>query len=147
MLKQHVHATATDAPHHATGELVLAAVGNYLEAGMDCRPKVRPIVILASGSPQHLAAGLTTRGTCKLTGEARIELPDPEGLGLDSRRRSYLWSPHVCRVCRLDVERHLGWLTLDAVELLRRSMHLPRWVYCGLLRAAVDAHRITRSPK
>lgn len=147
MLKQYVPHYGIDFPFHATGEVVLASIGNYLEAGDKCRPKARPAIILASGSPQHVIAGLTTRARCLSTGAERVEVPDVEDLGLDSARRSYLWSPHVSRACRLDVDRHLGWITLDTVEFLRRAMHLPRWIYTGLLRAAADAHRTTRRPR
>ncbi len=147
MLKQVVPRRDITFPLHATGEVVLASIGNYLEAGDTCRPKTRPVIILSSGSPQHVIAGLTTQARCLSTNAARIEVPDVEDLGLDPRRRSYLWSPYVSRVCRLDVERHLGWITLDTVEILRRSMHLPQWIYCGLLRAAADAHRTVGRPR
>lgn len=147
MLKQHVPHYGIDFPFHATGEVAIVKFANYLENGMQCRQKERPAIILASGSPQHFICGLTSKPVCKMTGAARVELPEARALGLDNGKRSFIWSPHVARLCRIDVLQHVGWVDLDTVEFLRRSMHLPRWIYCGLLRAAADAHRTTRRPR
>lgn len=122
-------------PRHATGEVVWATVGNYLE-DRRCNAKARPVVILQASVCQHWAAPLTTQSTFKTTGEARVPLPVDVTCRLCGA--SYLWSPRPSRVCRLDVRLHIGWIGREAVDVIARNMRLP-WHVLAELRAVADA--------
>jgi hypothetical protein len=121
-------------PRHAPGELVWAKVGNYVE-NADCRPKARPAVILRATECQHWIAGLTTQPVFKTTGEGRVLLPMHDDCYL--RGTSYLWSRKPSRLCRLDVLSHIGWISLEALDVIRSHMQLP-WHVVVELRAAVN---------
>jgi hypothetical protein len=124
MLRQYVPVRHRQAPEHQPGEVVLAALGNYLEEGADCSRKVRPLIILRATSGQHVTASLTTQATYKTTATERPELPDPVAIGLDGRRPS--------RICRLDVRQHLGWITTETVDFLAVHLHLDQTTLASL---------------
>lgn len=147
MLKQYVPHHHDDAPLHEPGEVVIVTLGNYLEAGEGCRSKTRPGIILATSDCQHWIAGLTTKAVAVTSGMPRPEVPHPGEIGLDSGRRSFLWSPRPARVCRLDVRQHLGWIDFDTAELLSQWMRLPPRTFTALLRAAARARRFTSKPR
>lgn len=119
-----IHTVLPDAgrPHHATGEVVWASVGNYLE-DRGCTRKPRPVVILRPGECQHWIAGLTTQARFKMTGEARVLVPVHRTCRLCGS--SYLWAHHPSRLCRLDVRSHIGWVNREVVDVLAKHMHLP----------------------
>lgn len=129
----HVVTPHPDRPRHATGEIVWATVGNYLEH-RDARCKIRPAVILRAGCGQHWIAGLTTQAVCKMTGHARVIVPVNNVCGLCGS--SYLWSTRPSRLSRIDVRSHLGWIDTAVLEVLREHMNLP-WHIRTDLKAAV----------
>ncbi len=120
-------------PHHATGEIVWASVGNYAE-DRNCTPKARPAVILRASDGQHWIAGLTTQPKFKTTGDPRVTVPVSKTCRLCGT--SYLWSPRPSRLCRLDVRQHIGWVTHDTLDVIERHMSLPRHVVVELRSVA-----------
>jgi hypothetical protein len=126
-------------PHHATGEIVWATVGNYAE-DRNCNAKGRPVVILRASDGQHWIAGLTTQPRFKTTGDARVLVPVHRTCRLCGH--SYLWSPRPSRLCRLDVRSHIGWIGHEALDVIERHMHLSRDVLAEL-RAVADAQSNT----
>ena len=74
MLKQHPTRLDYPYPLHEPGEVVLATFGNFLEAGEECTPKARPVILLRAGDCQHTFAGLTTKSHYLTTGDARPEV-------------------------------------------------------------------------
>jgi hypothetical protein len=143
MLKQHVIRPDATMAHHQAGEVVLVTLGNYLEAGERCRPKMRPAIIVAVGECQHTIIGLTTQATCRTTGHPRTKVPNPETIGLRGKP-SYLWSGRPSRICRLDVRKHLGWITCDVIEFLGAQVSLDATAFAELWRAAAMAVRRSR---
>lgn len=134
-MNTHVVQPHPSRPRHATGEVVWARVGNYLEnVNCDCKP--RPAVILRASDCQHWAAALTTQPTFKTTGEARVLVPVHRTCRLCCD--SYLWSPRPSRLCRLDVLWHIGWIGRDAVEVIADYMRIP-WHVLAELRATAGA--------
>ena len=127
------------------GEVVWGSVGNYLEAGAECRSKTRPAIILAVSECQHMIAGLTTRAHT-IDGEARQPITTVASLGLDGRN-SFLWSPRPSFLCRLDVRSHAGWIDFETAELVSHYMNLPRTIFVDLLRAAARARRSPLNPR
>lgn len=122
-------------PRHATGEIVWATVGNYIEK-RSAVPKMRPVVILRPGDCQHWIAGLTTQATSKTTGQPRVMLPIDHRCALCGT--SFLWSSRPSYLCRLDVRTHIGWAGHDVLNVIERHMRLP-WHVLAELRAAADA--------
>jgi len=119
-----IHTVLPDArrPRHAPGEIVWAAVGNFLE-DRHCSRKCRPVVILRVGDCQHWIAGLTTQASFKMTNEARVLVPVHRDCRLCGQ--SYLWANHASRLCRLDVRSHIGWVNREVVDVLAKHMRLP----------------------
>lgn len=134
-MKVHTVKPHPSRPRHATGEVVWANVGNYLE-DRNCDGKARPVVILHASEFQHWVAALTTQPTFKTTGAARVAVPVHATCRLCGG--SYLWSPRPSRLCRLDVRWHIGWIGRDAVEVIADYMRLP-WHVLAELRAVADA--------
>ena len=127
-------------PRHEAGEVVLADLGNYLEAaedGRSCQPKMRPVILLRIGDCQHLVAGLTTQSRHLTTGAARPLVPASDSMGL--LVTSFLWSDRPSRISRINVRRHVGWVDRAVVEFL--ADHFPTVVaggtFTSLWQAAV----------
>jgi hypothetical protein len=116
------------------GEIVWATFGNYLENRSGDR-KMRPAVILRVGSPQHYIAGITSQRFYKHDGSERIAVPYSI-----TDKQSYLWSPRMARLCRIDVRDHIGWITLPLLESIALYMNLPREMVMHLRSVAI-AHR------
>ena len=119
-----IHTVVPDAgrPRHAPGEIVWAAVGNFLE-DRHCSRKCRPVVILRVGDCQHWIAGLTTQASFKMTNEVRVLVPVHRDCRLCGQ--SYLWANYASRLCRLDVRSHIGWVNREVVDVLAKHMRLP----------------------
>lgn len=151
MLKQLVVSPDGGRPLHSVGEVVLVTLGNYLEAGPQCRPKMRPAIILRPGECQHDILGLTTKSHSITSGAARPELPLPGPSastsrgdrisGARSRAGAAAWtcastwagsprarshsSPNVCR-WTLPRSRPCGWPPSRAADGMRHERPDPR---------------------
>lgn len=118
---------------HAVGEIVWAAVGNFLE-DRDCTRKLRPVVILQPRPCQHHIVGLTRQGRCKGNGEPRSVMPTRGICGLCGT--SFLWSPRPSRISRLDVRSHIGWVNHELVDVIERDVWCRAHVVDALRRVA-----------
>lgn len=138
-MRQYAPSVRDDRPLHAPGEVVWCDLGNYLEGGSKAKGKMRPMVILRSMSCQHAAAGLTTRSKCVISGESRIMIPHCERLGLNGKP-TFIWGPRIAYISRINVRSHAGWVTRDAVFLLREAMPdaIDRQIFADLWAAAIE---------
>jgi hypothetical protein len=146
MLRQHVFKADKVSVFHLPGEVVLAKFGNYLEAGVECRPKVRPVILLRASDCQHMFAGLTTKPRYKTTMEPRPMLPRCTSAGL-SKFPSYLWSPRPAFISRLDIHKHLGWVDHQLVEFLAKYVTIDGFTLAMLYQAASDRGLSSRPRK
>jgi hypothetical protein len=147
MLMQHRRCANFAYPFHQPGEVVLAAYGNFLEAGERCQRKLRPVILLRTSLTQHMFAGLTTKPTYQTTGEPRPVLPKAPCLGLD-HKTSHLWSARPAFVCRLDIHKHLGWIDHVVVSFLAEHVDIDPITLGLLYRAAtLHGHNHPRQPR
>lgn len=146
MLKQYVCGATASSVRHLPGEVALANFGNYLEAGVQCRRKVRPVILLRASDCQHTFAGLTTQPNYQTTTEPRPMLPRCSSAGL-TRFPSYLWSPRPAFISRLDLQKHLGWIDHQVVEFLAKHMNLDGFTIAMLYETASRALQQTQSPR
>jgi len=142
MLKQYVPYRHPAAPRRQLGEVLLVNLGNYLEAGVSCRPKERPAIIVALGDCSHRIVGLTTKSHSRTSGEPRPEILTSDGMGLIGGR-SYLWSPRPSFICRRDLRRHLGRIDRDTVMFLADHVNIDRLTLTALWQA-VHARTISQ---
>lgn len=147
MLKQYVPQASADLAFHQPGEVVLADYGNFLEAGMSCDRKTRPVILLRTSDCQHMFAGLTTKSCYLTTGGERPLLPRSPSTGLNARP-SHLWSSRPAFVSRLDIRRHLGWVDHEIVEFLAKHMNLDA-ITIGMLWRSASIHTcgLPRNPR
>jgi len=122
---------------HAAGEIVLGALGNFLE-NPNADRKTRPVVILRSGNCQHLAVGLTSKGVYRTTGVSRRPVPNPIGCGLFGP--GFLWGSRPSRISRIDIRKHLGWVDQALVEVIAETMKVSPDIVESLEKAAVFHH-------
>lgn len=136
-MQYHTHRPSPARVLHSPGEVILAAVGNFLE-DPDSARKPRPVVILRTGDCQHMIAGLTTNEHYATTGGRRTAIPNPGACGLD--REGYLWSRRPCLLSRIDAIHHIGWADQSLVRVIAETMHVPADVFGDLWRAAARHH-------
>jgi len=136
-MRTHINCLSPTRVIHKPGEIILAAVGNFLEDPAAER-KPRPAIVLSSGDCQHLIVGLTTQPKHKTTGMQRPAFPNPTACGLD--RSGYLWSPRPTRLSRLDALKHLGWIDHETVKVMASTMKLSSAIFTDLWRAAEKHH-------
>lgn len=102
-------------PRLRPGEVIMASVVNGIE-NRHALGKFRPCVILEA--PQFgclTVVGLTSKGYTK-KGGSRMQLTDNQEWGL--RGQSFVYGRRLTRLARIDVEKHLGWLSnKDALGL------------------------------
>ena len=122
---------------HAPGEIILAAIGNFLENPAAER-KPRPAIVLSSGECHHFIIGLTTQPKHKTTGNQRAAFPNPTACGLD--RSGFLWSSRPTQLSRLDALKHLGWIDQETVKVMASIMKLSSAIFIDLWRAAEKHH-------
>ena len=102
------------------GEVVWANCLNSLE-NRNARGKLRPMLIIRRVGGQFNTVGLTTNPRFR-SGEARVVVPDPAGLGL--RGAGYIWGRRVTSVSVLDVVNHAGWAHEPLLRAVLESVDL-----------------------
>jgi hypothetical protein len=146
MLRQHVRCHRFTYPLHEPGEVVYASIQSYDHRVHGFCPKLRPVILLRCGDPEHWIVSTTTRPRCDKTGRCRPALPDAACLGLD--KPSFLWDTPDQYVSRIDVRQHFGWINREVVTLLVDCLPLDRFTQAVLWRAAtIHGDNTPRQPR
>jgi hypothetical protein len=106
---------------HATGEVVIVGLGNYLE-NPAAGGKLRPGIILVPGAGCHLVAPLTTQATFKGNGTPRRPCPAGPETGL--RPGGHFWSQRPSYISRLDIRGHIGWADMELIDAIQKYLLL-----------------------
>lgn len=136
-MQRHMHRPSETRVLHEPGEIILAAIGNFLEDPTSDR-KPRPAIVLRNGECQHLVAGLTTQPIYKTSGGKRSEVPNPPACGLG--KPGYLWSHRPTMLSRIDALKHLGWIDHETVKVIASTMKLTPAMFQDLWQAAERHH-------